>query len=75
MRNPNVLIGYLLGGSMVLVGILILTGVFKLRATWDPLFETIFGIVVLLFGVYRIVITDTKRRQDERRDLYSHHQE
>ncbi|MCB0710709.1 MAG: hypothetical protein KDD67_00115 [Ignavibacteriae bacterium] len=63
MRNPGIVIGYLLGGALVVAGILILTGLFKLRAAWDPLFATMFGIVTLLFGIYRIVLTDTKRRR------------
>ena len=75
MRNPNLLIGYLLGGVMALAGILILSGFLKSRTTWDPLFGTIFGLVVLLFGIYRIVITDTKRRREKSRDLYVHRQE
>ena len=66
MRNPGIVIGYLLGGALVVAGILILSGLFKLRAAWDPLFATMFGIVTLLFGVYRIVLTDTKRRRPRR---------
>ncbi|MGE3801693.1 MAG: hypothetical protein AB7H80_11795 [Candidatus Kapaibacterium sp.] len=66
MRNPGIVIGYLLGGALVVAGILILSGLFKLRAAWDPLFATMFGIVTLLFGIYRIVLTDTKRRRPRR---------
>ena len=68
MRNPAILVGYVLGGALIVAGLLILTGLFRLRAAWDPLFATMFGLVVLLFGIYRIVITDTKRRRQEREE-------
>ena len=66
MRNSEILLGYVLGGLVLIAGLLIVSGVFKLRAAWDPLFATMFGLVTLLFGIYRIVVTDTKRRRFER---------
>lgn len=66
MRNPMTLIGYLLGAAMVIVGILVLLGVLKLRAGDNSAFGTLFGLVLLLFGVYRIAVTQAKQRRELR---------
>jgi uncharacterized membrane protein HdeD (DUF308 family) len=61
-------IGYVLGAVMVIMGVLILSGFFALR--WedggDSTLRTVFGIVLLLYGVYRIVLTTMQRRRRER---------
>jgi len=59
-------VGFVLGSIMIVVGILILTDVLHLRAGLHPTFGTVFGVVVLLFGAYRIAVTDAKRRRDIR---------
>lgn len=66
MRNPMIVIGYLLGGAMLIAGILILLGVLKLRAGENTAFGTIFGLVLTLFGLYRIVVTQTRQRHEAR---------
>ena len=65
-RNPMIVVGYILGSIMIVVGILILTGVLQLQRELDPSLTTIFGIVIILYGFYRIAIVDTKRRREER---------
>lgn len=66
MRNPMIMIGYLLGAAMVIIGLLVTIGQLTLRGEVDPMLGTIFGIVILLFGLYRLAVTDMKRRQQER---------
>ena len=63
MRNPMILLGYVLGAAMLIIGLLILLGVFTLRTGEDSTFSTVFGLVLALFGVYRIVVTQSKQRQ------------
>lgn len=66
--NPMIIVGYILGSVMVIFGILVLTGYFELRSDLDPSLGAIFGIVILLYGLYRIAITDTKRRKESREE-------
>lgn len=68
MRNPMILIGYLLGGAMLIAGLLVLLGVLKLRAAENSAFGTLFGLVLLLFGVYRIAVTQGKQRRELREE-------
>lgn len=63
MRDPMLLVGYILGVVMVVVGLLILGGVISSPEVWSPTLKTIFGLIVLLFGIYRIAVTETKRRR------------
>ncbi len=67
-RNPMIIVGYILGSMMVIFGIFVLTGLFELRSDLDASLGTIFGIVILLYGLYRIAITDTKRRKEMREE-------
>lgn len=64
MRNPVLLLGYIFGSAMTIAGILILTGILQLRPGngQDPEFGILFGIVLLLLGVYRLVMTQTRRK-------------
>lgn len=66
MRNPMTLLGYLLGGAMSVAGLLILFGVLELRAGNNSAFGTLFGVVLLLFGLYRIAVTQGKQRREMR---------
>ena len=66
MRNPMIMIGYLLGGAMVIIGLLVTIGQLTLRGDVDPMLGTVFGIVILLFGCYRLAVTDLKRRTEAR---------
>lgn len=60
--NPMLAIGYVLGTAMFLVGVAILSGLVELRNDVDPTLNTVFGIVILLFGIYRVVVTEAKRK-------------
>lgn len=67
--RPAILFGYITGMIMSVVGVLVLIGVFDSR--WSVIGSTavvrnVFGTLALLYGIYRIVITDTHRRRDER---------
>jgi uncharacterized membrane protein YkgB len=61
-------IGYILGVAMVVVGILVLLGYFQFRgsAGGGGMLRTVFGIVLLLYGIYRISLTTMQRRRKER---------
>lgn len=67
--RPMLLLGFLLGAVMFVVGVLVLLGFFKFRgsdAGSATMVRTIFGIVLLLYGIYRIAITDMQRRREGR---------
>ena len=53
----------LLGGIMVITGVLIITGifVFRFQNKFSTSFRVMFGIVLMLMGVYRIVILINKK--------------
>jgi hypothetical protein len=59
-------IGYLLGAVMIVIGALILFGLVELRYG-DPqsgsMLRTMFGIVLVLYGIYRIAVSETARRR------------
>jgi len=62
-------IGYILGTVMIVVGLLVLTGYFALRGSagqGGEMLRTIFGIVLVLYGIYRISITEMQRRREQR---------
>ncbi len=67
--RPKYVLGYLLGIMMLVVGSLILTGALQLR--WgqgeegSPLRVT-FGIVLVLYGIYRFMLTEMQRRREGR---------
>ncbi len=60
------LLGYVLGSAMFLVGVLVLLGFFQFQGSMEEAGNTlrvIFGIVLMLYGIYRISITETQRRR------------
>lgn len=61
-------VGYVLGSAMVIVGALVLFGFFEFRFGGESssMLRTIFGIVLLLYGFYRLSITQMQRRREER---------
>ena len=63
MRNPMIIVGYVLGAVMLTAGLLILFGILKLRAGENTMLSTVFGLVLALFGIYRIVVTQGRQRQ------------
>lgn len=67
--RPMLIVGYLLGVVMFVVGLLVLLGYFQFRGSQGSsaaMVRTIFGIVLLLYGLYRIAVTDTRRRREGR---------
>lgn len=66
MRVNLFWVGYVLGVVMLLLGGAVLTGYLRLR-TFDgegaDLFRIVFGVVLMLYGAYRIVLTDIQRRR------------
>ena len=69
-KNNNVVqIGYILGVLMMVMGALLLGGYFQIRGDADEgavMLRTVFGIVLLLYGIYRIVATQATLRRRER---------
>jgi hypothetical protein len=69
MRPGILLFRYVLGGLMVIMGILILVGFFTFPGegrmdTTMP--RTIFGLIMILFGIYRLAVTQMQKRREER---------
>ena len=54
---------------MTIVGIMILLGLFELRFAdqqGSSLLRTMFGIVLTLYGIYRIAVSEMMRRRSAR---------
>ncbi|MCE7934570.1 MAG: hypothetical protein DYG96_08250 [Chlorobi bacterium CHB2] len=71
MRGNLLWIGYILGVAMLVMGILILSGFFQLRGTEAgqmSLLQTVFGVVLLLYGIYRLVMTNTQRKRQQQKE-------
>jgi len=69
MRGNLIWVGYILGVAMLVMGILILSGFFQLKGTEAgeaSLLQTVFGIVLLLYGIYRLVMTEMQRKRNQR---------
>jgi uncharacterized membrane protein YkgB len=58
-------IGYILGVAMLVVGVLVLAGLAmqNLGGEGGEMLRTMFGIVLILYGVYRVALTDMQRRR------------
>ena len=54
-------LNYGIKGLIVVVGILLLSGVIY-SETADPAMQRLFGVVCILYGIYRIVIYRTKTK-------------
>jgi hypothetical protein len=64
--RPMVFIGYTLSAFLFLCGIVIATGIF-MPPTMPQKFRVMFGIVMLLYGIYRFVnirIQQQQRNED-----------
>jgi uncharacterized membrane protein HdeD (DUF308 family) len=62
-------LGYFLGALMMVMGGLLLAGYFQIRNDADEgavMLRTVFGIVLVLYGIYRIVSTRQTLQQRER---------
>jgi hypothetical protein len=60
----STLIGYGISGLMGIVGILVLTGVLAKEGT-PVQFRILFGIVLVLYSVYRFTVTRARHKQEE----------
>ncbi|MBA4312760.1 MAG: hypothetical protein C0417_09035 [Chlorobiaceae bacterium] len=59
------IVTYVTAGSILIMGIIILTG-FLLPSHIAPSFRIMMGIMMIVYGIYRIVIITIKnRRKDE----------
>jgi uncharacterized membrane protein HdeD (DUF308 family) len=62
-------VGYIVGFAMLLLGALILFGFFQFRDSLgegSDMLRTMFGIVLMLYGIYRLAMSETARRQKNR---------
>ena len=60
------IVGYVTAGLIFLVGIVVLTG-YLLPAHIPPNYRTILGVVMLIYGTYRIAMIRMKQRSGRRR--------
>ncbi len=62
-------IGYVLGTVMLFIGLLVLTGALTFRGMEGAeggTLRVVFGIVLMLYGIYRISFTEMQRRRARR---------
>jgi hypothetical protein len=57
-------VGYGMSGLMGIVGVLVLTGVLAKEGT-PVQFRILFGIVLIMYSVYRLMMTRMRRKQEE----------
>jgi hypothetical protein len=57
-------VGYGMSGVMGIVGVLVLTGVLAKEGT-PVQFRILFGIVLIMYSVYRLMMTRMRRKQEE----------
>ncbi len=66
--RTSYLIGYLLGTTMLVVGGLLIAGLLGNSGLFaqQALARTMFGVILILYGIYRIVITVSQRKRNEK---------
>lgn len=67
--RPTLILGYVVGVVALVVGILLLVGYLVPRGMEGSngvMFRTIAGIVALLYGLYRLVVTESQRKREAR---------
>jgi hypothetical protein len=62
-------VGYVTAGLVFVLGIVVLTG-YLLPPGIPSNYKTILGIVMLIYGTYRIVMIRMKQKNTRRRSLY-----
>jgi uncharacterized membrane protein YfcA len=60
----STIVGYGMSGLMGIIGVLVLTGVLAKEGT-PVQFRILFGIVLVLYGVYRFTMTRARRKREE----------
>jgi hypothetical protein len=63
--DASVILGYVISGVMSVAGVLILTGIISNEGMPPKVWIT-FGVVLVLFGVYRFVLTRMRASQAEK---------
>jgi len=63
----STIVGYTISALMATVGILVLSGVLMAEGMTTQL-RVLFGAVLVLYSVYRFMMTRTRRRQEESSD-------
>jgi len=63
--SPSLVIGYILGAVMVVLGSSVVAGLFDSRGGMfaEPTARTVFGVVLILYGIYRIGVAYQARRR------------
>lgn len=61
-------IGYLLGATMFVVGGLLIAGVLGNSGLFaeQTLARTMFGVILILYGIYRVSITVSQKQRNEK---------
>jgi len=61
-HEPMIYLGYVLSGFLFICGLVVATGLF-IPPTMPQKFRIMFGVVMLLYGVYRFVNLRIKQQQ------------
>jgi hypothetical protein len=61
-HEPMIYLGYVLSGFLFVCGVVVATGLF-MPPTMPQKFRIMFGVVMLLYGVYRFVHLRIKHQQ------------
>jgi len=64
LADVSTIMGYVMSGVMGIAGILVLSGVLMTEGVTTQI-RVIFGIVLVLYSVYRFMITRARSRQSE----------
>lgn len=59
-------LGFILGAVMIVMGVLLVSGSLGFSGGPSPTLRVVFGVVVVLFGIYRIAITAAERQRRRR---------
>jgi hypothetical protein len=62
LADVSTVMGYGIAGLMGIVGILVLSGVLASEGT-PAQYRILFGIVLILYSAYRVMMTRTRRKQ------------
>jgi hypothetical protein len=65
--RPSAILGYAVSGLVSVFGVLVLTGV-VVKEGMPPKLQITFGVVLLLFGIYRFAVTRMRSSRIERVD-------
>ena len=69
-HGPMIYLGYVLSGFLFICGLVVATGLF-IPPTMPQKFRIMFGVVMLLYGVYRFVNLRIKQQQENENRTHS----